>query len=51
MWCERVAGADVDAIAHVATRGAGALGADFLEDLVAARVGEGAGDEGELVFG
>ena len=43
-------GRDVDAVAHAATGGAGALRADFLEDLVAARVSEGAGDLGELVF-
>ena len=44
-------GGYVDAVAHAATGGAGALGADLLEDLVAARVGESTGDEGELVFG
>jgi len=42
---------DVDAIAHGATRGTGALRADFLEDLVPARISEGAGDECKLVFG
>ena len=39
-------GGDVDAIAHAATRGTGALGADLLEYLVAAWVSEGAGDKG-----
>ena len=44
-------GGDVDAVAHAAAGGGAALGADFLEDLVAARVGEGSGDELDLVFG
>ena len=44
-------GGDTDAVAHGAAGGGGGLGADFFEDLVAAGVGKGAGDELDLVLG
>jgi hypothetical protein len=44
-------GADVDVLAEVTTGGGTGLGAEFFQDLVTARVGEGAGDQLDLIFG
>ena len=45
-------GADGDALAHLGTGHRGlATRADLAEDLVAARVGKGFGDQLELIFG
>ena len=44
-------GADVDVLAEVAAGGGAGLGAKLFEDLIAARVGEGPGDQLDLIFG
>ena len=41
---------DINAIAHGTTRGTGPLHAEFLEDLVAPRISESAGNKRQLIF-